>query len=198
MKGIMSSLLRAACSLAAGMLLILYPDSMVLWLTVAIGVLFFISGVISCLTYFSLRHKSAASAAVPGDMADGKVGRPVFPIVGAGSLIFGLLLALTPSVFVKWQMYILSIVLILGSINQYLTLINANKAVRIPFALWICPTLILLTGLIVLLKPMASAALPLLIIGWCCLLYGVTEIVNTLKIRRAMKRFGESKMVEIE
>lgn len=198
MKGIMSSLFRAVCSLAAGMLLILYPDSMVLWLTVAIGVLFFVSGVISCLTYFSLRHKSAASAATAGDVADVRSGRPVFPIVGAGSLIFGLLLALTPSVFVKWQMYILSIVLILGSVNQYLTLINANKTVRIPFALWICPTLILLTGLIVLLKPMASAALPLLIIGWCCLLYGVTEIVNTLKIRRAMKRFGESKMVEIE
>lgn len=48
--------------------------------------------------------------------------------------------------------------------------------------------MIFLTGLLVLIKPMETASLPLLIIGWCLLLYGATECVNAFKIHRERKR----------
>ena len=53
-----------------------------------------------------------------------------------------------------------------------------------PFYFWVCPVLIMLTGLFVILKPMETAELPLIILGWCCLVYGVTEIINSLLIWR--------------
>ena len=34
---------------------------------------------------------------------------------------------------------------------------------------------------------MESTELPLLILGWCSLLYGVTELINALKIRSVRK-----------
>ena len=56
---------------------------------------------------------------------------------------------------------------------------------------WICPCLIIVTGLFVILKPMETAELPLIILGWCSLLYGVTEIINSLKIWRIRKALAK-------
>ena len=50
------------------------------------------------------------------------------------------------------------------------------------------PSLILLTGLFVILKPSETAELPLLIVlGWCSMLYGVVELINALKIHHVRK-----------
>lgn len=195
MKLIQSSFFRAVCSLVIGVMLIRYPDNTVTWLTVAIGVLFFLSGAISCISYFSQRRNTSDYTITD---SEGRVvvnGRPAFPIVGLGSLILGLLLALTPSVFITGLMYIIGAILVLGAINQFMALIAARSLGRISFVFWICPSLVLLTGVFVMVKPMESASLPLLILGWCSLLYGVTEIVNTLKInsrRREMMKTAQS------
>jgi uncharacterized membrane protein HdeD (DUF308 family) len=34
-----------------------------------------------------------------------------------------------------------------------------------------------------MLKPMSPANIAMLILGWCSLLYGVTEIINSLKVQ---------------
>lgn len=184
---VQSSFFRALCAIAIGVMLIQYPDNTVTWLTVAIGVLFFLSGVISCLTYFNRRRKASDYAIT--DM-QGRVianGKPAFPIVGVGSLLLGLLLALTPTVFVTGLMYIIGVVLVLGAINQFMVLIASRRLGGVPVALWISPSLILVIGLYVMLKPMETASLPLVILGWCSLLYGITEIVNNLKINARRK-----------
>lgn len=189
MKVLQSSFFRAVCSLAIGVMLIRYPDNTVTWLTVAIGVLFFLSGAISCISYFVASRKSSGYTITD---AEGRViagPKPAFPIVGLGSLILGLLLALTPAVFLTGLMYIIGAILILGAINQFVALIGARRFGGAPLVFWICPSLVFITGVYVMVKPMESASLPLLILGWCCLLYGVTEIVNTIKIQRATKRW---------
>ena len=38
-----------------------------------------------------------------------------------------------------------------------------------------------------MVKPMETAQLPLMILGWCSLLYGVIELVNALKIHSLRK-----------
>lgn len=47
MKVIHSSIFRAVCAIIVGVLLIQYREQTVTWITIAIGVLFFLSGVIS-------------------------------------------------------------------------------------------------------------------------------------------------------
>ena len=78
--------------------------------------------------------------------------------------------------------------MILGGINQLMNLIAARRLGPVPFGFWVAPSLILITGLFVILKPMETAELPLLILGWCSLLYGVTELINALKIYSIRKR----------
>lgn len=198
MKILQSSVFRAICAIIIGILLINNPDSTMKGITIAIGLLFLVSGAISCAAY--LNAKSHASDADIYD-AQGRLivtGKPTFPIVGIGSVLLGLILAIAPGFFVKSLMYVLGAIIILGAINQFMILINAKEMFRVPIWFWICPSVIFLTGLLVLLKPIETASLPLLIIGWCLLLYGVTECINAFKIHRERKRIENNLMINKE
>ena len=56
MRVMLSSILRAVCAAAVGYLLVMYRDQMVQWITIAIGGMFLISGIISVLTYYRRHH----------------------------------------------------------------------------------------------------------------------------------------------
>lgn len=193
MKILQSSFFRAICALAIGILLIKYPDNTVTWITVAIGCLFLLSGIISLVVYYHATRKVSEYRITD---AEGRLvasdEKPTFPIVGVGSLILGLLLALTPNVFVKGLMYVIGFVLVLGAINQYMNLLNARHFGKVGFGYWIFPSIILLTGLYVILKPMAPAEMAMLVLGWCSLLYGITELINSLKIHSAKRKVAKS------
>ena len=164
MKILQSSFFRAICAIAVGILLIKYPDNTVTWITVAIGVLFFLSGVISLVVYLNARkHVSEYKITdAEGNVLAGEP--PTFPIVGVGSIILGGMLALTPNIFITALMYIIGGMLILGAINQYMNLVNARKFGKISFGYWIFPSVILLTGLYVIIRPMDPASVAML---WC-------------------------------
>ena len=187
MKILRSSVFRAICAIITGILLINNPDSTVRWIPIAIGVMVLVSGVISCATYLHAR-KHAVGAEIYD--AEGRLiasPRPPFPLVGIGSILLGLILAVIPGTFVKSLMYVLGVLIILGAVNQFIALAGARRVFRVPAWFWVCPSVILITGIFVIVKPMESAELPLLIIGWCLLFYGVTECVNAVKIYRETK-----------
>lgn len=184
MKILQSSVFRAICAIVIGALLVKFPDNTVTGITVAIGVLFLLSGILSCLTYIQAkRHVSeykiydAEGKLVAGD-------KPTFPIVGIGSIILGLILALMPASFVTALMYVIGIVLVLGAINQFMALLSGRRYGSVSLWYWIMPTLILLTGLFVMLKPLAPLAMAMMVLGWATLVYGVVELVNALKFYR--------------
>jgi uncharacterized membrane protein HdeD (DUF308 family) len=175
------------CAIIVGVLLIKFPKDGVTWLTVAIGVLFLISGIIAVIAYMNARKHAAEYTIMDNQGRVIRGGQPTFPIVGAGSIILGLTLALTPGIFINGLMYILGAIMILGGLNLLISLISARRFGSIHWGFWIAPSLVLLTGLFVILKPMETAEMPLLILGWCSLLYGVTELVNALKIHSVRK-----------
>jgi uncharacterized membrane protein HdeD (DUF308 family) len=182
-----SSVFRAICAIIIGALLIKFPDNTVMGITVAIGMLFLISGLISCVTYFWAKRNVSEYKIydAEGNLVAGE--KPTFPIVGIGSAILGLILSLSPKAFVSALMYIIGAILILGAINQYMSLIGGRRYGRVSLWYWIMPTLILLTGLYVMLKPMAPLNTAMLILGWCTLVYGVVELINALKFYRDKK-----------
>ena len=102
-------------------------------------------------------------------------------------MILGLVLTLSPNAFVNGLMYMLAAVLILGGVTQLMALVAARRLGSIPFGYWVMPSVILLVGLFVVLKPTESAELPLQVLGWCSMLYGVVELINALKIYRVRK-----------
>lgn len=185
MKVIHSSIFRAVCAIIVGVLLIQYREQTVTWITIAIGVLFFLSGVISLASYWAAKRNAEK---MQGQILSESNGKPImgmmpkFPLVSVGSLILGLLLALMPQVFIAWLMFILAFILILGALTQFVNLASAAKMGRVGILFWLFPSVLLLLGLLAIIKPSAIASAPLFIIGWGMLIYGVVELLNAFKV----------------
>lgn len=185
MKVIHSSIFRAVCAIIVGVLLIQYREQTVTWITIAIGVLFFLSGVISLVSYWAAKRNAEK---MQGQILSDSNGKPImgmipkFPLVSVGSLILGLLLALMPQVFIAWLMFILAFILILGALTQFANLASAAKMGRVGILFWLFPSALLLLGLLAIIKPSAIASAPLFIIGWGMLIYGVVELLNAFKV----------------
>lgn len=185
MKVIHSSIFRAVCAISVGVLLIQYREQTVTWITIAIGVLFFLSGVISLASYWAAKRNAEK---MQGQILSNSNGKPImgmmpkFPLVSVGSLILGLLLALMPQVFIAWLMFILAFILILGALTQFVNLASAAKMGRVGILFWLFPSALLLLGLLAIIKPSAIASAPLFIIGWGMLIYGVVELLNAFKV----------------
>lgn len=58
MRILQSALFRALCAIVIGVLLIRYREQTMTWITITIGVLFFLSGIISLTTYFVSRKNT--------------------------------------------------------------------------------------------------------------------------------------------
>lgn len=189
MRILQSSLFRALSALVIGCLLIKYPDNTVNWITIAIGVLFLLSGIVSLLTYWNaLRHVGEYTIYdAQGRIVAGT--KPVFPFVGIGSIILGLILVLMPSQFVTALTYIIGIVLVLGALNLLMALVTARVFARLSFIFWLLPSIVLFVGIYFMVKPLEPASMTMSALGWLSLLYGVTEMVNALKLYRCRREF---------
>ena len=116
MKTVQNSFIRSLCAIIIGVLLIRYREETVTWLTILIGVLFFLSGLISCITYFIDKKHQDETVVLDANGRQISGFRPTFPIVGLGSMVLGAILALMPTVFMTGLVYILAAILILGVI----------------------------------------------------------------------------------
>lgn len=169
MKVFQSSIFRALCAIVVGALLVKYREQTVTWITIAIGVIFFVSGVISTVAYLSAKRQATKEGVEIYDAKGNRLSRPVppFPIVGIGSII-------------------------LGALNLFFNLAAATRFSSIGCLWWVLPVAIFLVGITALVKPSTIASAPLFIIGWGMMAYGMVDLVNTIKIHRCRKAFEKA------
>ena len=200
MRILQSSLFRALCAIVAGYLLAVYREQMLHWTTIAFGGLFFLSGLVSLITYYSEKRRAMKTAEqlemlseLRTDLPTTKEGqlarelRPSFPIVGIGSTALGAILVLMPSTFANIMMYVVAAMLILGAVNLLFNLIGARRFRSIGWGLWMMPLLLLIVGILMVARPETFAAMPFRIMGWTMVVYGVVECVNAIIIYRYRK-----------
>lgn len=194
MKVFQSSIFRALCAIVVGALLVKYREQTVTWITIAIGVIFFVSGVISTVAYLSAKRQATKEGVEIYDAKGNRLTRPMppFPIVGIGSIILGAWLALFPNSFVNGLMFVLAGMLILGALNLFFNLAAATRFSSIGCLWWVLPVAIFLVGITALVKPSTIASAPLFIIGWGMMAYGMVDLVNTIKIHRCRKAFEKA------
>jgi uncharacterized membrane protein HdeD (DUF308 family) len=198
MKVLQSSVFRAICAIIVGILLVRYREDTMKWMTIVIGIIFFISGLVSCVVYLYEKKRIEKLSPVideHGRIIKGKA--PMFPIVGIGSIVLGIILGLIPSDLIIGVTYILAAMLIIGGINQLVSLGMASRYARVPVLFWLFPIITLIVGILVAIHPMEAATLPLQIIGWCLMFYGVVECINAIKIHQMRKAFEKTQEAEI-
>lgn len=171
MKSLNGSVLRCIFAIILGLVLVLWPEVAVTYLVITIGICFIIPGIFSLLNYFT-REK-----------VEGEPG-PMFPIDGAGSILFGAWLVIMPHFFVSILMYILGALLMIAGAQQIYSLVSARKWSVVPYGFYVIPALILITGIMILAYPFGAAANTFVIFGVACLIYGLSELINWYKFRQ--------------
>ncbi len=211
MKNLLNSLVRAVMAFVVGALIIKFREETVHWLTIVIGALFFVTGLISVvlnrrptpslpkggsLESYSESNTDANQTPSPREGGGGWLAS----VVGFGSIILGVILALMPTTFITGLQYVLAAMLVLGAVNQFVNLAQASRWCHVGWFYWLLPVVVLLVAIFMIWRPVETAAAPLFIIGWCMLLYGMAELLGALmlwkarRIVRQMERDAEQQM----
>lgn len=203
MRILQSSVFRSLCAIVFGYLLVIYRNQMLHWTTIAFGALFFLSGLVSVIAYYAEKRRAANMAERLSAMSEmrGKEMEtpsedsirhslmPGFPIVGIGSMVLGVILAIMPTTFIHGMMYVIAGLLVLGALNMMFNLSMARKFASIGLGFWIMPLLLLVLGVLMIAKPDLFAAMPFRILGWALIVYGVIECINAIKIHNCRKQY---------
>lgn len=196
----------------AGILMIQYREDMVTWLTICIGAMFFLSGVISMVYYFVVKSRIEKqlllqTATDNNEETTTPLHRPTLPIAGIGCAILGIILALMPTTFITYTVYIFAAMVILGAIGEYVSLIVGMRnirdfesstgsavSVKCGVIFWIIPTLLLIFGIVAIIYPASIASAPFMFLGIAMIAYAVAALVNAIKlfaVRRHLKKLAQ-------
>ena len=201
MKVLEISAIRAIIVLVTGFLLVRYREVTMTWMTITVGILFLLSGLMSCIAYYFEKEKVAKNTAKAEQQEGQKeenLKSPSFPIAGVGSIVLGIILAVMPNTFITWVVYILAALLILGAVNQFMNLARSRQYARVPVYMWLFPTVILAIAILLISKPIETAQLPLLVLGWAFMYYGVLEFILIIRmylVRKSYEKAEEAKIV---
>ena len=202
MKVLQISAIRAIIVLVTGFLLVRYREETMTWMTITVGILFLLSGLVSCIAYYFEKEKVAKETAKAeqqeGQQEEENLKSPSFPIAGIGSIVLGIILAVMPNTFITWVVYILAALLILGAVNQFMNLARSRQYARVPVYMWLFPTVILAIAILLISKPIETAQLPLLVLGWAFMYYGVLEFILIIRmylVRKSYEKAEEAKIV---
>ena len=202
MKVLQISAIRAIIVLVTGFLLVRYREETMTWMTITVGILFLLSGLVSCIAYYFEKEKVAKKTAKAEQQEpqqeEENLKSPSFPIAGVGSIALGIILAVMPYTFITWVVYILAALLILGAVNQFMNLARSRQYARVPVYMWLFPTVILAIAILLISKPIETAQLPLLVLGWAFMYYGVLEFILIIRmylVRKSYEKAEDAKIV---
>lgn len=203
MKVLQISAVRAIIVLVTGFLLVKYREDTMTWMTITVGVLFLISGLVACMLYYFEKEKVAkktAKAALQEDQQEEEdLKSPSFPIAGVGSIVLGIILAVMPNTFTTWMVYILSALLILGAVNQFMNLARSRQYARVPVYMWVFPTVSMVVAILLISRPIETDALffTLKVIGWAFMYYGVLEFVLIIRMYLVRKAYDKAEAAKV-
>ena len=203
MKVLQISAVRAIIVLVTGFLLVKYREDTMTWMTITVGVLFLISGLVACMVYYfekeKVAKKTAKAALQEGQQEEEDLKSPSFPIAGVGSIVLGIILAVMPNTFTTWMVYILSALLILGAVNQFTNLARSRQYARVPVYMWVFPTISMVVAILLISRPIETDALffTLKVIGWAFMYYGVLEFVLIIRMYLVRKAYDKAEAAKV-
>ena len=203
MKVLQISAVRAIIVLVTGFLLVKYREDTMTWMTITVGVLFLISGLVACMGYSfgkeEVAKKTAKAALQEGQQEEEDLKSPSFPIAGVGSIVLGIILAIMPNTFTTWMVYILSALLILGAVNQFMNLARSRQYARVPVYMWVFPTVSMVVAILLISRPIETDALffTLKVIGWAFMYYGVLEFVLIIRMYLVRKAYDKAEAAKV-
>lgn len=161
------AVLRAILAIIFGSVLIVWPEKALVYIVMAIGVVFLMTGIAAFIV--SSKHR--------GDSNKG-----MLPVTGVGSMVLGVILICIPLTFAAVLVFMLGLMLVIAAIGQFFTLSLARQMGSVTGISYLFPILILVAGIIILFNPFETVAGiskgASILFGIMAIFYGVTNLWN--------------------
>ncbi len=167
-------LLRAVFSIGIGLLMVILPQTSLFIVVKFIAAFLIASGIVSLIV--GIRNR------INGNL-------PLMAFNAVVDMVLGILLFMYPGFAVDFLMVIIGAGLLLLGIFQLAALFSARNFVVVgPFG-YILPVLTAVGGLVILLKPFGIASAITVIAGIALVVYGISELFASWKMRKAMQEY---------
>lgn len=166
-----NSLIWGVAAIVIGILILLNPIEALNTSVVIVGIGLLAVGAIQLISFFASYKKLNMSLWA-------------MPFGGVLALILGIMLVVSPSLFVSFFMVFVAILIILLALMQLYSLISLKRAGSgVNSAFFVFPILLVLAGVVVLSFPVATSAWIVIFAGAWIVAYGVSELVGYFAIK---------------
>lgn len=179
-SGFKAILYRAILAIVLGLVLVIWPDVALRYIIMFIGMIFLTTGLVAFIVS-NRNHEDHR--------------RSLVPFSGIGSMALGLILLCWPSFFTTVFMFILSFILIIAAIGQFVSLAVAKQWGLVSPLSYVYASLILIAGIVVLFNPFTSAEGVFRLFGITAVFYGITDLLNQYRIRKVRRAHEENEKI---
>ena len=193
MKLLQFSFIRAIAAAVVGILLLKYDAAVLKGITIALGIMFLIAGLVSLVGWLMARRQKPEFKAYDNGQESEESRQQMFPIVGLGSVLLGCILSLTQTdMYLTWAMYLIGAVLILGALNLMLNINAARKLEPVANWLWLPPCAIILASVVAMLRGLVPPETTTTILGITAIVYAVVELYFSFQFYQIKRRYDKT------
>ena len=173
-KNRFSGLIRAVAALAIGIVMVVSrTDAMVLAVRI-IAAFLLASGIVSLVVGYRDRQNNQM---------------PLMGVNGFVDIVIALLVFVFPHFVAGLIVYLIGFVLIGFAIFQLIALAGANKVMKVGVTAFVMPVLVLLAGAFLLARPTFIGTAVGTVAGAALIVYGVSELLSSWKMRKAIDEY---------
>ena len=173
-KNKFSGLLRALIAIAIGVVMVVSKtDAMVLAVRIVAAFLL-ASGVVSLVVGYKNKQNNQL---------------PLMGVNGVVDIIIALLVFSFPSFVAGLIVYLIGFALLAFGAFQLIALASANRVMKVGLGAFVMPVIVLLAGAFLLARPTFIGTAVGTIAGIALIVYGVSELLSTWKMRKAIDEY---------
>lgn len=190
MKG-KNLIFTALIALAAGILMIIYRDSLASGAIITwVGILFIVAGVLNVTVFLGSRDSH-------GEARMGAFGTTFGWIVSAAAVVLGLAMAIFSTAFVALFGFMLGIMLLFCALFQIFLIIFGARPARLPGAYYVVPALLIVGAVYVIsLKSGLDERTIMMTTGIGLTLFGAATVAESISIASARKNTAATRTFE--
>ena len=169
-----SGIIRAVAALAIGVVMVVSrTDAMVLAVRIMAAFLL-ASGIVSLVLGYRDRQNSRM---------------PLMGVNGTVDILIAVLIFMFPQFVAGLIVYLIGFALLGFGIFQLVALVSANRVMKVGFMAFLMPVLVLLAGAFLLARPTFIGTAVDTVAGAALIIYGVSELLSSWKMRKAMDEY---------
>lgn len=167
-------LLRAVAAMVLGGVIMAFPSSALKIVVQVIAAFLIASGLVSLIFGFVNRQNGGFPLMLTNTVVD---------------IILGVVIFMFPAEVASVVMFVIGLVLMLFGIFHISALLSASKVITVGVWTYVMPVLCAVGGAMVIFHPFGLGEFLTVVVGIALLLYGVSELVSSWNMHKAMKEY---------